>query len=283
MENWDNLRVFLAVTRSDSIRKTAITLGITHATVSRRITALEAVLGSSLFERKQQGQCLTPLGLRILPLAEAIEERAAEINRLAFSADTGLSGSVKLSLSESLYLGLLHKPIDDFMRRFPMIKLDIIASDLISNLAQREADVVIRITRNPPYAAYGRKVADSPLALFASPAYLANRLKPDRWVAMDYEPARKPVLPAQIVAKANSPTLAAQLIKSGRGMGLLPCYLGDTDPALKRVTEVDLIPDMEIWVLTHEDIRANPRVRVLMDFLYLVFKTCRPIIEGNKK
>ncbi len=283
MENWDNLRVFLSVARNDSIRKAAIALGITHATVSRRITVLEEHLGNPLFERTQQGQCLTPLGQRLLPLAEAMEGDVAEINRLAFSADTGLSGPVKLSLSESLYLGLLHKPIDDFMKRFPMIKLDIIASDLISNLAQREADVVIRITRNPPDSAYGRKMADSPLALYASQKYLANRPVPDQWVAMDYEPARKPVLSAHVIAHVSSPTLAARLIKSGHGVGLLPCYLGDTDPGLKRVLEVDLIPDMQIWVLTHQDVRANPRVRVLMDHLYQAFQACRPIIEGVKK
>jgi len=281
MKNWDNLRIFLAVTRGGSIRGAAKTLGITHATVSRRITILEEALGNSLFERKREGQCLTPLGQRILPLAESIEEDCAEIDRLAFSADTGLAGTVKLSLSESLYSGLLYTPIDTFMQHYPMIKLDIIASDLMSNLAQREADVVIRITRNPPYSAYGRKMANSPLALYASHEYIKNRPAHDRWIAMDYEPAKKPVIPARVVANANSPTLAAQLIRSGRGIGLLPCYLGDTDPELKRMSEVSLIPDMQVWVLTHEDIRVNPRVRVLMDHLYQVFDKVRPIIEGE--
>jgi len=282
MKNWDDLRIFLSVTRSGSIRGAAKTLGITHATVSRRIKGLEETLGNSLFERKREGQCLTSLGQRILPLAQTIEDGCAGIDRLAFSADTGLAGSVKLSLSESLYLGLLHAPIDDFMQHYPMIKLDIIASDLMSNLAQREADVVIRITRNPPDAAYGRKVADSPLALYAAHEYLASRPARDRWIAMDYAPARKPVIPARVVANANSPTLSAQLIRSGRGLGLLPCYLGDTDPELTRVSEVDLIPDMQVWVLTHEDIRVNPRVRALMDHLYQVFEECRPTIEGLK-
>ncbi len=282
MENWDNFRIFLSVTRSGSIRGAAKMLGITHATVSRRIKFLEDTLGSSLFERKREGQCLTPLGQRILPLAKTIEGGCAEVDRLAFSADTGLAGTVKLSLSESLYSGLLHAPIDDFMQRYPMIKLDIIASDLMSNLAQREADVVIRITRNPPDTAYGRKVANSPLALYTSHKYLANRPAPDRWIAMDYAPARKPVIPAQVVANANSPTLAAQLIRSGRGMGLLPCYLGDTDPELERVSEVGLISDMQVWVLTHEDIKVNPRVRVLMDHLYQVFEKYRPTLEGLK-
>lgn len=281
MHYWDNLRIFLSVTRNSSIRGAAISLGITHATVSRRITILEDTLGNSLFERKREGQCLTPLGLRILPIAESIEEGFAEIDRLAFFAESGLSDTVKLSLSESLFSAILHTPIDDFMQLYPMIRLDIIASDLISNLAQREADVVIRITNNPPDTAYGRKMADSPLALYASHEYITNRPKLDRWIAIDYAPARKPVISARVVANANSATLAARLIRSGRGLGLLPCFLGDTDPELERVREVDLIPDMQIWVLTHEDIRLNPRVRVLMDHLYKAFDEYRHIIEGR--
>jgi molybdate transport repressor ModE-like protein len=282
MENWDNLRIFLSVTRNGSIRAAAKALGITHATVSRRSKVLEDVLGNPLFERKREGQCLTQLGQRILPLAESIEERFAEIDRLAFSADTGLAGTIRLSLCESLYSALLHTHIHDFMRRYPKIELDLIATKSLINLAQREADVVIRITRNPPETAYGRKMADSPLGLYASNAYLANRPIGDRWISLDYAPARKPVLPAKVVARASSPNLAAQLIRSGRGMGLLPCYLGDTDPELERVPDVELIPDMQIWVLTHEDIKINPRVRALMDHLYQVFKDCRPIIEGEK-
>lgn len=280
--NWDNLRIFLSVTRSGSIRAAAKALGITHATVSRRLKVLEDELGNPLFERKREGQCLTQLGQRILPLAESVEEHFSEIDRLAFSADTGLAGTIKLSLCESLYSGLLHTHIQDFMQRYPRIELDLIATKSLINLAQREADVVIRITRNPPETAYGRKMADSPLALYASKPYLTRRPIEDRWISLDYPPARKPILPATVVARASSPNLAAQLIRSGRGMGLLPCYLGDTDPELERVPEVELIHDMQIWVLTHEDIKINPRVRALMDHLYQVFDECRPIIEGKK-
>lgn len=280
MTNWDNIRVFLAIARIGSVRGAAKHIGTTHATVSRRIRVLEEELGSSLFERLREGQCLTELGRRIMPWAEKLEENFATINRLAFSADTGLAGSVRLSLPESLYMALLYKPIDGFMRQYPMIDLELVATDQLSNLSQREADVVIRITRNPPEAAYGRRMANSPLAAYASQEYLNDRPKRDRWIALDYEPAKKPVIPARVVAHANSPALAQQLIRLGQGIGLLPCYLGDTDKALCRVPEVDLIPDMQVWILTHSDVRSNPRVRVLMDHLYQALDEYRLIIEG---
>ncbi len=280
--NWDDLRVFLAIARTGSVRGAAKQVGTTHATISRHLRAFEETLGGTLFERKREGQCLTGMGQRIMPLAEKVEGEIAAIDRIAFSEDRGLAGTVRLSISESLYLALMFKPIDDFMCHYPMIDLDIVASDKLSRLDRREADVVIRITKKPPDAAFGRKLADSPLAAYASPVYLQNRPKVDRWIAQDYEPARKPTLPARVAACANSPAVVVQLIRMGQGVGLLPCYLGDTDPHLVRLPSTDLIPDMQIWVLTHGDVRSNPRVRALMDHLYQAFDDVRPIIEGQE-
>lgn len=279
--NWDDLRIFLAVARAGSVRGAAKKIGKTHATVSRHVQSLQAALANPVFERRKEGQCLTELGRQILPLAEQVENNVAEIDRVAFSADSGLAGGVKLSLSESLYLALLYKPIDQFMTRYPMIDLDILATDNLSKLAWREADVVVRITRSPPAGAFGRKLADSPLALYGAPEYLASRPKRDRWISFGYEPARQPVVPARVVARADTMAASARLIQMGKGIGLLPCYFGDTDPGLRRLDDVAPIPDMQIWILTHDDLRKNPRVRALMDHLYEAFEVLRPVIEGR--
>ena len=279
--DWNDLRIFLTVARAGSIRSAARQIGKTHATVSRHIQSLHAALASPLFERRKEGQCLTELGQRILPLAEQIENNVARIDLAAFSADTGLAGTVHLSLSESLYLALLFRPIDAFMKRFPMIDLNITATDDMSKLTWREADVVIRITQSPPATAFGKKVAESPLALYASPEYLKSRPKRDRWISLNYAPARRPVIPARVVALADTTALAVRMIQMGRGVGMLPCYIGDTDPGLQRLPETDPMPDMQIWVLTHDDLRQNPRVRALMDHLYEAFASIRPIIEGK--
>lgn len=281
MIDWNDFRVFLAVAREGSVRRAAKKIGKTHATVSRHVKSLEEELNGSLFERRREGQCLTEMGQRILPLAEQVEENVATVDRIAFSEDTGLVGPVTLSLSESLYMALLYKPLDNFMQRYPMIDLNITATDELSKLTWREADVVIRITRNPPDSAYGKKIADSPLAVFASQRYLENRPARDRWIALTYEPARLPLIPARIVANADTPNVSAQMIRMGQGVGVLPCYIGDTDPELIRMPGTELIPDMQIWVLTHGDLRTNPRVRSLMDHLYEAFKEYKPIIEGK--
>jgi len=268
--------------RSGSVRQAAKHVSKTHATVSRHIRSLQNALGNPVLERRQEGQCLTELGARILPLAEQVEDNVAAIDRIAFSTETGLAGPVRLSLSESLYVALLHQPLDGFMQRYPMIELHVTATDDLVKLAMRDADVILRITSSPPEAAFGKKLAESPLAIYASPKYLRSRPGLDRWVALDYEPCRIPPLPARVVANVDTPALAAKMIAMGRGIGMLPCYIGDTDKGLTRVKGMEPIPDMQIWGLTHEDLRSNPRVRALMDHLYESFEKLRPVIEGKR-
>ncbi len=164
-----------------------------------------------------------------------------------------------------------------------MLDIDIIATDRIVNLAQRESDIAIRITRNPPVSAVGRKLADSPLGVFASPGYLASRPALDRWVSLEYEGASRQVLPARVVARTNSAVVAQQMIRDGLGIGLLPCFVGDNHPGLIRVPGTGPIADNEVWLLTHADIDKNRRVRVCVDFLYARFAEMEAAISGGSR
>ena len=281
MKNWDDLRIFQALAGARSIREAAASLGTTHATVSRRMRALEEELGNTLFERSRDGINLTVFGQGVLTFAENASENVAAINRLAFSKEGSLAGPVRLSLLEDLYSFVLAEPIDAFMIRHPMIELIVDTTANLSDLGRREADVIVRITRSPPEQAFGRKVAYSPLAAYASQLYLDNRPKIDRWIALDYPPAASPLLQARPTFRANSLSVVATALRLGRGVGLLPCFVGEYCPDLVRLPEVALIPDMEIWVLTHQDVRHNPRVRALMDYLYQAFSAQRSLIEGG--
>lgn len=279
--HWDHLRAFLTFIREGSVRRAAKTLNTTHSTVARQLKALETDLGGPLFEPGPDGRMLTPLGHRIVPMAERMEADAAAIGRAAFAEDTSLAGPVCLSISEGLYLNAFAPVVDSFLRHFPMITLELVMSDLLSSLSRREADVVIRITKTPPDSAIGRKIAASPLCPYVSPKYLADRPKLDRWVALDYEPALSPVLPARTVATASSLQSSARLIGSGQGIGILPCFQGDPDPNLIRLPGHAPLPDKDIWVLTHTDLKTNARVRVLLDHIYEAIPELAPIISGQ--
>jgi len=185
-------------------------------------------------------------------------------------------------MSETLFLSILHPTIAAFQERYPMVELTLESSDQMANLDQREADVVIRITRNPPPDAVGRRIAESPLACYASAAYLAKRPALDRWISQNYEGAAKPVIPARISAMATSANSVQIMLRNSMGIGMLPCYMGDGDPDLYRVPETELISDNTMWVLVHADIKENRRVRVLLDFLYEAMDGFKPLIEGKK-
>lgn len=239
-------------------------------------------MGGPILQRAEGKQSLTDLGARILPLAEGVEERVSAIDRLAFSEEKGIAGPVRLSLSETLFMSLLKGPILDFAAQYPMVELDLSGTDRHTSLSRREADVVIRLTQNAPDTAFGRRIAESPLAAFAAPAYLQNRPSLDRWIALDYEPSRLPILPARQAALFDSPQLALEFAAGGQGICLLPCYMGDMDDRLVRVPGYDPIPDLSLWVLTHGDLRENPRVRALMDHLYTSLEAVKPIVEGHR-
>lgn len=264
-----------------SIREAAASLNTTHATMSRRIRTLEEELGHTLFERGRDGYSATDFAIGIFGFVDTVAENIAAIDRSAFANEGGLAGMVRFSLLEDLYHRVLAEPIGIFMSRHPLINLVVNTTSTFSDLGRREADVIVRITNEPPEQAFGRKVADSPLAGYASQTYLDNRPVIDRWIALDYASTIDPLLHARPAFRSNSLSVVADALGRGQGIGLLPCFVGETTPGLVRVPEIPLKPDMEIWVLTHEDVRENPRVRALMDHLYQVFSQKRNMIEGK--
>ena len=281
MKNWDDLRVFRAMAKARSIRAAAADLKTTHATVSRRIRALEDDLGSALFERRKEGYVLTAFGQSMMDLTQSVTAGVEAIDRLAFGQDGSLVGPVRLSVLEDLYHKVLADPLDSFMRDHPMIELAIETTSNFRDVHRREADVIVRITSDPPEQAVGRKVADSPLAAYCGRDYFRNRPAVDRWIALDYPPAITPQLNARSAFVANSLTVVADALRRGQGIGLLPCFMAEGDPDLVRLPEVEFISDKEIWTLTHVDILHNPRVRLLMDHLYRAFADQRGRIEGR--
>jgi len=264
-----------------SIREAAASLNTTHATMSRRIRALETELGHTLFERGRDGYSATDFATGIFSFVDSVAENIAAIDRSAFANEGGLAGMVRFSLLEDLYHCVLAEPISTFMSRHPLINLIVDTTSTPSDLVRREADVIVRITNKPPEQAFGRKVADSPLAGYTSQTYLDNRPVIDRWIALDYAPTIDPLLHARPTFRSNSLSVVANTLRRGQGIGLLPCFVGEATPGLVRVPDIPLKPDMEIWVLTHEDVRKNPRVRALMDYLYQVFSQQRGMIEGK--
>jgi len=286
--NWDDLRVFLAVFRRGSLSAAASALSVNTSTAQRRVGALERALGTRLFDRDPTGSAPTAAGEALLPLAEQVEADVMTVLRSIAGRDQAPRGAVHLTAPEPT-LPLLVGPLAGFRAAFPAIDLQVSFADRFFDLARREADVALRPSRQPPEDAVGRRVGAVAWAVYAgtranrAPADLPwarfsddlARLDAARW--WQEEHAGEPVLLA-----VNSVPAMQRVVACTDCRGLLPCFVGDMDPELRRVG--GLIPEAasDLWLLLHRDLRKAARVRALADHLWEALAALRPLFEGER-
>ncbi len=291
--NWDNLRIFLAVAREKSVRGAAGDLGISHSTVSRRIDAFEQGLGVRLFERQPDGYFLTSFGEDMVQTARRLEESVDGLERRVLGQDARLRGDLRVTMPDLLAAKLLMPDLVAFGEQYPDINLEVAISYTPFDLRRREADVAIRITIDPPETLVGRKVITYARATYASRAYLAGH-DPERspesvtWIGWDDRSrhprwVRESSFPtAAVRGRMNNAMVQLAAAKAGMGLAMLPCFMGDTEADLVRVPPREPEPAWDIWILTHEDLRATARVRAFMDFMSDAFLRHRDLLEGRR-
>jgi DNA-binding transcriptional LysR family regulator len=283
MTDWDDFRYALAIARSGSLAAAGRALSVDNSTVFRHLNALEERLGAKVFERLPSGYRATEAGERLLDSAERMETEAIAIDRELSGRDTRLHGRLRVTSSETLAFRILTAEIARFRRAHPGIEVELLLDNRALDLSRREADVALRATRPREPDLFGRKLADifwavygratkgsgrslakgkDPLAgqAFVSWAETAQGIKAARWLADN--------IPSDAVVYRSS-SILNQLVaaKSGMGLAVLPCYLGDPERELARVTQP--IPELttELWLITHQALKDSARVRTFMDLV----------------
>jgi DNA-binding transcriptional LysR family regulator len=276
MADWENLRHFMAVARSGTLSGAARALKVDHATVSRRLAALEAELDVVLVDRLPRSCRLTATGRQIFDQAVAMDNAADGIARIARAAHTPLIGKVTLSAPPVLVAHVLAQHLAHFRSVYPDIRLSLAAQAQQVSLSRREADVALRLVRPEETGSFARKVGTMAFGLYARRDY-EHRDVPDRWQFIAYDetfadmPQQKWLLGISggrpIACELND--ISGHLIaaRAGAGVAGLPCFLGDTDPELLRIGEDALSFARDIWLLVHRDLRKTPSVRAVMDFV----------------
>ena len=291
-KNWDDLRVFLAVAQAGSLSGAARTLGVNHSTVFRRIAAFEERLGVRLFERLATGYLLTPAGEELQDGALRIEEEIASLSRKVSGQDLRLSGTVRVTTIDMLALWLLPRHLARFRAAFPGIEIEVIVSNAALHLGRREADVALRAGNAPEESLVGRRVGRLTFAVYANADCWAQRAGADLgaqdWIGFDAEHAALArrfgsFLPGvQPVLRVNSVAAAMAAAKAGIGLATLPTGLADLEPDLQRVTDLPDDFTLDLWLLTHEDLRRTARIRAFMDFLTDSIKKEAALLEGRQ-
>ena len=275
MMNWDDIRIFVAVAKQQSIRGAAKVLNASHATVSRRIKTLEQDLGTRLFERTDSGYIPTLIGEAMLAHAEHMEDEATTIERVVVGKSTQLSGTLRVTLPEPLLNYLLIEDIRDFANQFPRVQLELHSAYESFNLTKREADVAIRMVKSMDEEhLVGRRMGTYYRAVYASKDYLENTRQhgQPQWIGRLNDPPAPPWLkhsayPQEVIHhRASNIMVEYAAARAGLGMSMLPCFLGDAAPELVRLADSTQASG-ELWVLTHPDLRYSVRIKLFMEHI----------------
>lgn len=284
MIDWDDLRFVLAVARASSTLRAARTLGVNQTTVARRIAHIQDAIGADLFESRQKGQRLTPLGQIVAAGAERIEGEILALQSAIDAQRRRLSGSIRFTSSEAYANWVVAPFLRTFRKQYPGVTIELIADDRRLDVARGEADVALRASSRPEgggvvaqrlpnagWTAYcGRGYAEEH-GLPADPDSLGGHLV----VLVEGSIARLPafawlmrVAPnATVGTRSNSLTNLLSAVKAGLGIGMLPCFIGDAEAELVRCMPPIAELDAEVWLIVREDIRKAPHVRAFVDSL----------------
>ncbi len=290
MKEWDDYRFALALQRSGSIRGAAQALGVNHATVSRRLAALNARLGAPAFQRVEGAYRPTHQGTYLVDAALRMEESVYAAERETMGLERAMSGRLTLSLPDAVAQHLLIDELGEFSAAYPGIQLILRTSNSFVDLDHREADVVVRVSNDPPDHLVGRRLFKYARCYYCTPKYLADhdhdshRMRWLGWPGDSDRPdwVRESLYPEILIGLRIEDLLvrhAAAL--AGRGLIFESCFLADPDPRLVRIPGSSPMPDRDIWVLTHPDLKNTRRVSTLLRHLVKAISAKRDLIEGR--
>lgn len=293
MHNWDwsDLRYVLAVAHEGSAAGAARALGVNHSTVVRRVRAFEDKAGVRVFDHLSSGYRLTDEGKAFLAAAESIDGVLHELGRCIVRSDDDLAGHVRITTTDSVAPLFVDK-LAELRDAHPQVTIDLLITNTRLNLEALDADIAIRPTLKPPERLVGRKICDVGFGLYASRDLLAEVADSvietlptlglggplassslGQW--LEESPLTGPT-----VMRCDTFLLLQALAEEGAGCTILPCWLGDSSPRLRRVGPDLLEFRNHLWLLHHSDVRRSRRVRVVADGLVTALRAKRELIEG---
>ncbi|WP_404362809.1 LysR family transcriptional regulator [Marinobacter sp.] len=265
---WDDLRIFLAVAREGSISGGAKRLGVQHSTVSRRLLVLEKRLGTRLLERKTSGYALTPAGDELKRSAMRMEMEFLDFESAMGQQDTKLAGELHVAAINNMASSVLMPMFASFSRAFPDIKLHIEVSNKYVSLADRQADIAIRLTNAPVETLVGVRLTTVASTVYGERDYVrklrASSGQP-QWLGVDccgfHHAWTNRVCPDHDHGFFVDDTLlTVAALEQGLGLAYLPCFMGDVNSALERFRPPETELELGLWLLYHPDLRHTRRI-----------------------
>ncbi|WP_234641856.1 LysR family transcriptional regulator [Delftia tsuruhatensis] len=277
----DDLEVVLTLTRFNTLSSAAERLGCDGSTVFRSLQRIERGMQQRLFARSRTGYLPTELALSLIEHAEQIEAQMEAARSVAQTTSTGVAGTVRISTTDTLLRGLVVPALQPLEALHPQLVFELHASNELTSLARRDADIAVRATRRPPADLVGKKVGPIQVALFAAKRRTQQIRYEDvergsvRWIcpddALPDHPSvlwRKKHFPkAAIHYKVNSFLSVLDLVALGLGVGMLPVFLARGRADVVQISEPIEACETELWLLTHRESRHLRRVATVFRHL----------------
>lgn len=280
--NWDDVRMFLAVARTGQILAASKRLGVNHATLSRRVSALEAELRTRLLVRRTNGCDLTAEGEVFLHAAERMETEMIAAQASIGRIDAAVSGTVRIGAPDGFGVSFLAPRLGTLIERYPQLRIQLVPVPRSFSLSQREADIAITLERPEQGRLVSSKLVDYTLGLYASRDYLAAAGTPATVEALKTHRLIGYVEDLIFTASLNftgeimrswdasfeisSATGQTEAVRSGAGIGILHDYIARQYPELVRLLPATMIR-RSYWTTWHESARDLVRVRTVVDFV----------------
>lgn len=275
MLDWDDLRHFIALADEGSLSAAARRLRVEHATVARRIAALETSVGVKLVDRRAGRYALTPDGERVAESARRMEAEAFAIERAVHARRELVSIEVSVSAPPVIVSRLIAPHLVALRQAHPHIRMRLLAESRTVSLPRREADLALRLTRPSDLSLVARKLGSVTYRLYGSAEYLGGRKEEDyEFIAFDESLDSAPhqvwlkelAGKRPIVLRTNDMAAQCAAAEAHMGIAALPSFLGEAtglqqaDPANRSIVR-------DIWLTYHEDLRDNAAIVTVAAFL----------------
>ncbi|MDJ0704213.1 MAG: LysR family transcriptional regulator [Leptolyngbyaceae cyanobacterium MO_188.B28] len=277
--NWSDLQVLLAFQREGTLQKAAAKLGMNIGTVSRRIRMLETDLGSQVVENLGGRLVLTAYGEQAIQAAKAMEAESDNLLRRGKGEEGALSGVLRVALLD-MFVFFHSDLLNGFTKRYPHITLELVSGTTrVHSLPRREADVAIRIAKQPDDTLVGMLALHSEYAVYAHRAITDT--PPSRWDELPWigwDPASNArmidawmdqhVPTKQVRFRVSSPVVQFLIAEAGGGACILPMVYAELSDNLVRLSDVLEGFETDMWLLTHRDLKRNARVQAFLEHIY---------------
>jgi len=290
---WEQLQTFYMLISQGSIARAAKLLNVHPTTVSRHIAELEKQIGARLLKKKDGRYISTTDGEHIFNRANQMAQEAWRIEKFSENQSEEISGTVRITSIESFVSGCLLGKMRLLRKKYPALSLEFICNDQNLSFNKRETDLAIRFKKPSAMNIVVRKLGNVGFAVYgksSSRRFRTNNL-PDieDWITYDDDYQHLPeakwiaskMKKTDPVIKSSNASVIIAAIRSGLGVGILPCYRGDSDSSLVRIGQSRPVISREAWLLIHTDYRSNPKTCCVIDWITEVFSREKKLISGK--